>query len=51
VVHYIHLAVKWGRNVERDQVQDYDHEGGKLRKGVNLSRGQIQTKASIENSK
>lgn len=35
----IHLAVKRGRNEKRGHVQDYDHEGGKSRKGVNLSKG------------
>ena len=52
-VHCIHLAVKRGRNEKGDHVQDYDHEGGKPRKGVNLSERQIQTKASTgsENSK
>jgi hypothetical protein len=38
-------------NVKREHVQDYDHEGGKARRGVNLSKGQIQTRASSGNSK
>ena len=37
-MHCIHLAVKWGRIVKRDHVQDYDHKGGKARKRVNLSK-------------
>jgi hypothetical protein len=45
-VHCIHLAVKWRRNKKTDHVQDYDHEGGMSRKGVNLSKGQIHIRAS-----
>jgi hypothetical protein len=32
------------QSVKRDHVQDYDHEDGKARRGVNLSKGQIQTR-------
>jgi hypothetical protein len=50
-MHWIHLAVKWGRNEKRCYVQDHDHEGGKSRKGINLSRGHVQTRTSSKNSK
>ena len=50
-VHCIHLAVNWGCDVKSDQVQDYDHEGGKARKGVDLLKGQIQNRPSSGNSK
>ena len=38
-----HLAVNLGRNVERDQVKDYDREGGPARHQVDLWEEQIQT--------
>jgi hypothetical protein len=40
-----HLAVNFGRNVERDQVHDYDPEGGPARQKVDLWKEQIQTEA------
>jgi hypothetical protein len=36
-----HLAVNFGRNVERDHVHDYDPEGGPACKKVDLWEGQI----------
>jgi hypothetical protein len=36
-----HLAVNFVRNAERDQVKDYDREGGPARKKVDLWEGQI----------
>jgi hypothetical protein len=36
-----HLAVNFGRNAERDQVKDYDCEGGPARNHVDLWEGQI----------
>jgi hypothetical protein len=38
-----HLAVNFRRNVERDQVKDYDREGGPARDQVDLWEGQIWT--------
>ena len=39
-----HLAVDFGRTTEIDQGINYDHEAGQARNGVDLSKGQIQTK-------
>jgi hypothetical protein len=36
-----HLAVNFGRDAERDQVKDYDREGGPARKKVDLWEEQI----------
>ncbi len=39
-----HLAVNFGRNAEIDEAKNYDREAGQARNGVNLSKGQIQTR-------
>jgi hypothetical protein len=36
-----HLAVNFGHNAERNQVKDYDHEGGPASNNVDLWEGQI----------
>jgi hypothetical protein len=39
--YHTHLAVNFGRNVERDLVKNYDHDGGPARNKVDLWEGQI----------
>ena len=39
-----HLAVNLGRNGEIDQGKNYDHKGGQARRGVDLPKGEIQTR-------
>jgi hypothetical protein len=52
VKHCTHLAVNFGRNVERDQGKDYDPKGGPTRNKVYLLTGgtlteEIQSKAIV----
>jgi hypothetical protein len=49
-VQCTHLAVDRGCDVESHHVEDYNHEGGQARSGVDLSKGQIQTRTSWGNS-
>jgi hypothetical protein len=39
-----HLAVKFGCSAEIEEGKRYDHEAGNARNGVDLSKGQIQTR-------
>lgn len=39
-----HLTVKFGCSTEIEKGKSYDHEAGKARKGVDLSKGEIQTR-------
>ena len=39
-----HLAVNFGRNAEIGQGENYHQEAGQARNGVDLSKGEIQTR-------
>ena len=39
-----HLTVKFGLDAEIDQVKNYGRKSGQARNGVDLTKGQIQTK-------
>ena len=41
-----HLTVRSGGRVKGDDVHDHHHERGEARKGVNLAKRQIQSKAN-----
>ncbi len=43
VEYCTHLAVDFG-SAETDKSENYDREAGQARDGVNLSKGQIQTR-------
>lgn len=36
--HITHLAVDWGRNIEKNEVYNYGHEGCCPREGVELPK-------------